>query len=120
MSQILRAVRTLCKRLLGGTRTSRGLCRLAFRTSVVQNMDSINNVHAIFSCPGQKYQYAPETGPDAVIFIDRKPCMGWSWISDSGDPVVSWEALLKLKYLPEEVLDNLMAAVRRGVVLGGS
>jgi len=83
-------------------------------------MDIINNVHAIISCPGQKSQYAPETGPDAVIFIDRKPCMGWSWINNSGGLVVSWEVLLKLKYLPEEVQENLTAAVRRGVVLGGS
>lgn len=92
---------------------------LHLASSVVQNMDSINNVHAIFSCPGQKSQYAPETGPDAVIFIDRKPCMGWSWINNSGGLVVSWEVLLKLKYLPEEVQENLTAAVRHGVVLGG-
>jgi hypothetical protein len=32
---------------------------------------------------------------------------------------VSWEVLLKLKYLPEEVQENLTAAVRHGVVLGG-
>jgi hypothetical protein len=83
-------------------------------------MDSINIVHARFSCPGQKSQHTLETGPDAVIFIDRKPCMGWSWINNSGDLVVPWEVLLKLKYIPEEVQENLTAAVRRGVVFGDS
>jgi hypothetical protein len=71
-----------------------------------------------------RYFLVPDRNPSVrrklVLMLSFSSIESPAWAGLGSKIAAVWEVLLKLKYLPEEVQENLTAAVRRGVVLGGS
>jgi hypothetical protein len=62
----------------------------------LQQLETVGNVSVICSYPAQENEYAPESGPDAVIHIQNKLCRDWYLTNAEGQKVVSWNGVLNV------------------------